>query len=175
MPSPASTQAYTLSLHDALPIFAAGQLQGPQVRLLGKAQECQHGVSAFAGVARRRVGAPAQDHLQLLARGQCREEVVTLKDEAAVRSEEHTSELQSRFDLVCRLRRAPRRTLFPYTTLFRSSPPDSCKGRRSAFLARPRSVNMASARSRASRAVALAPQRRIISSCWRAVSAGKRL
>src|SRR5437868_4614672 len=35
-----------------------------------------------------------------------------------VRSEEHTSELQSRFDLVCRL--PPRVTLFPYTTLFRS-------------------------------------------------------
>src|SRR5438034_689982 len=33
------------------------------------------------------------------------------------RSEEHTSELQSHSDLVCRL---PRSTLFPYTTLFRS-------------------------------------------------------
>ena len=46
------------------------------------------------------------------------------------RSEEHTSELQSHSDLVCRLllekkiflmiRRPPRSTLFPYTTLFRS-------------------------------------------------------
>src|SRR3990172_3864549 len=41
------------------------------------------------------------------------------------RSEEHTSELQSRLHLVCRLfflmiRRPPRSTLFPYTTLFRS-------------------------------------------------------
>src|SRR5437868_1936716 len=39
------------------------------------------------------------------------------------RSEEHTSELQSRFDLVCRLLLAPPRPgspLFPYTTLFRS-------------------------------------------------------
>src|SRR5579875_3298896 len=34
------------------------------------------------------------------------------------RSEEHTSELQSHSDLVCRL--PPRSTLFPYTTLFRS-------------------------------------------------------
>src|SRR5690606_38199882 len=33
------------------------------------------------------------------------------------RSEEHTSELQSRENLVCRLPRPP---LFPYTTLFRS-------------------------------------------------------
>src|SRR5207249_2588328 len=37
---------------------------------------------------------------------------------AQARSEEHTSELQSRFDLVCRLRPAP--TLFPRTALFRS-------------------------------------------------------
>src|SRR5438034_931800 len=43
---------------------------------------------------------------------------------AHLRSEEHTSELQSHSDLVCRLllgRRPPRSTLFPYTTLFRSS------------------------------------------------------
>src|SRR5207248_2434676 len=36
------------------------------------------------------------------------------------RSEEHTSELQSPYDLVCRLLPPPRYTLFPYTTLFRS-------------------------------------------------------
>src|SRR5438034_1274255 len=36
------------------------------------------------------------------------------------RSEEHTSELQTHSDLLCRLLRpSPRRTLFPYTTLFR--------------------------------------------------------
>src|SRR5437879_779501 len=44
---------------------------------------------------------------------------------AALRSEEHTSELQSPMYLVCRLlleivRPPPRSTLFPYTTLFRS-------------------------------------------------------
>src|SRR5688572_23065076 len=40
-----------------------------------------------------------------------------------IRSEEHTSELQSQSKLVCRLllRRPPSATLFPYTTLFRSS------------------------------------------------------
>src|SRR5690606_1717511 len=40
----------------------------------------------------------------------------------AKRSEEHTSELQSRENLVCRLllRRPPGPTLFAYTTLFRS-------------------------------------------------------
>src|SRR5690606_21303225 len=38
----------------------------------------------------------------------------------AARSEEHTSELQSRENLVCRLLSPPSPTLFPYTTLFRS-------------------------------------------------------
>src|SRR3989338_5290554 len=42
------------------------------------------------------------------------------------RSEEHTSELQSQFHLLfpllfLRIRRPPRSTLFPYTTLFRST------------------------------------------------------
>src|SRR4030067_1020531 len=45
--------------------------------------------------------------------------------EELLRSEEHTSELPSLAYLVCRLffliiRRPPRSTLFPYTTLFRS-------------------------------------------------------
>src|SRR5687768_16514640 len=42
------------------------------------------------------------------------------------RSEEHTSELQSRLHLVCR---PPRSPLFPYTTLFRSGPGAGCPGR----------------------------------------------
>src|SRR3990172_8434390 len=46
--------------------------------------------------------------------------------EQAERSEEHTSELQSRLHLLCplfflRIRRPPRSPLFPYTTLFRSA------------------------------------------------------
>src|SRR5688572_1542891 len=44
------------------------------------------------------------------------------------RSEEHTSELQSQSNLVCRL--PPRSTLFPYTTLFRSCPAWSCSSAR---------------------------------------------
>src|SRR5437868_5552662 len=52
------------------------------------------------------------------------------------RSEEHTSELQSRFDLVCRLLRPPPTSpLFPYTTLFRSH---RLVGTRSARLREPR-------------------------------------
>src|SRR5438034_230954 len=44
---------------------------------------------------------------------------VAIRQRAFARSEEHTSELQSHSDLVCRLLPLP--TLFPYTTLFRSA------------------------------------------------------
>src|SRR3712207_6891653 len=85
----ATTEIYTLSLHDALPIFAPDRVQVGRVRL--------H---------------PAPDDLDVvLVPGVV--EGVGLRhpdDEAALdvgglgqRSEEHTSELQSRQYLVCRL------------------------------------------------------------------------
>src|SRR2546421_3127397 len=64
----ATTEIYTLSLHDALPIFAFDDLRVPVDALLGG--EEGHGFGQ-------------------MMRG--------------LRSEEHTSELQSRSDLVCRL------------------------------------------------------------------------
>src|SRR5207249_11155269 len=64
--APATTEIYTLSLHDALPIFGRFKLGAGSV---GAAKDCL---------------AVAQEY-------------------AKERSEEHTSELQSRFDLVCRL------------------------------------------------------------------------
>src|SRR5271170_7682536 len=115
----ATTEIYTLSLHDALPIRATT-------------------VMPWAISIRRAAIGPPMAY-------------------SAVRSEEHTSELQSRVEIVCRLlletkagaradmawihlqgldfnqayeicesffflmiRRPPRSTLFPYTTLFRS-------------------------------------------------------
>src|ERR1039457_4015556 len=85
----ATTEIYTLSLHDALPIYG---------RRLGL-----HRHRFSPGPPSRRPG----------------------EARAPNRSEEHTSELQSPCNLVCRLlllmiRRPPRSTLFPYTTLFRS-------------------------------------------------------
>src|SRR6266496_6340400 len=65
---PATTEIYTLSLHDALPIS-------------------RRALERLPGLSRRRI-----DDLPFAA--------VTLR---RVRSEEHTSELQSRRDLVCRL------------------------------------------------------------------------
>src|ERR1035438_3071990 len=90
MPSSATalTEIYTLSLHDALPIW----------------------IDIFA------VGSDGAMHHRPWDNGGW------LRDWESLRSEEHTSELQSLRHLVCRLllRRSPRSTLFPYTTLFRS-------------------------------------------------------
>src|SRR5699024_12683650 len=72
--NPAPTLISTLSLHDALPICS--------------------GVDVGALVVNKR--SPA-------GRGEFLERRRALEEEHLERSEEHTSELQSRFDLVCRL------------------------------------------------------------------------
>src|SRR2546427_8175809 len=71
----ATTEIYTLSLHDALPIYA--QRRGHQ---------CRAGRQVLADRGRLRLCADAPAHP---GPGQ--------------RSEEHTSELQSQSNLVCRL------------------------------------------------------------------------
>src|SRR5690554_7085280 len=73
---PATTEIYTLSLHDALPIFR------------------QQGVKAAAVYADSKLS--RGEALEQLAGGE-------LQVLFSVRSEEHTSELQSRPHLVCRL------------------------------------------------------------------------
>src|SRR5690349_22682071 len=77
---PATTEIYTLSLHDALPICVARGAEG------GCGRSTRDGAPGEDGRERR---APAMAGLQRSGR--------------AHRSEEHTSELQSRRDLVCRL------------------------------------------------------------------------
>src|SRR5207248_11489314 len=90
---PPTSEIYTLSLHDALPIFgqrlADGEVEGNRRR----------GEQALVVDAERRVAElvigdgrehGAGDHDPALGRHQ-------------LRSEEHTSELQSPYDLVCRL------------------------------------------------------------------------
>src|SRR5689334_23602686 len=79
----ATTEIYTLSLHDALPIFRAVEespVDLPRRDPLGE--------------ERRDRGAGAHAHVDVESRaGEVEPE----------RSEEHTSELQSQFHLVCRL------------------------------------------------------------------------
>src|SRR5699024_12376183 len=75
--SPTSTpDIYTLSLHDALPISSSGSASA---RRTSSVRFMRNGLS-------RIMTAPFMESAISLAR-----------------SEEHTSELQSRFDLVCRL------------------------------------------------------------------------
>src|SRR5437899_110218 len=121
MPSSDASEIYTLSLHDALPIFEGepyerGYQHG---RLL--APEIAGFVRCFA--AQQSSKAPAEGWRltrtlvdSLFVRRYEKEYLEEMK-----RSEEHTSELQSLRHLVCRLLTPPRSTLFPYTTLFRSS------------------------------------------------------
>src|SRR5438067_10071013 len=79
----ATTEIYTLSLHDALPIYL-GRGLGLDLGLGRKRRSAK--LSDQAGPADRAVRGRRSDRC-----------------DRPPRSEEHTSELQSRFDLVCRL------------------------------------------------------------------------
>src|SRR5689334_25273643 len=73
----ATTETYTLSLHDALPILPTGTESG-------------------AGEPGRRVEPLPRLDLHLVSPG-------AAAGLSGIRSEEHTSELQSQFHLVCRI------------------------------------------------------------------------
>src|SRR2546429_5246467 len=97
---PPPTEIYTLPLHDALPISAAGK--PPAGKLLLSASRDRSAVVVRVtddgrGIDRERVLARAK--VGGLVEGSKTE----LSDEELLRSEEHTSELQSRLHLVCRL------------------------------------------------------------------------
>src|SRR5205823_13021579 len=83
---PAPSQLYPLSLHDALPIFPRASISVCRFMKI---------LSITAGAAGMYCGSCSRDNalaVELLARAA-----------AAIRSEEHTSELQSLAYLVCRL------------------------------------------------------------------------
>src|SRR5690606_42057177 len=90
----AATVIYTLSLHDALPIYVVGEVGSVPKRIAGgtlvvaPALHVDPRLVEEPGV--RGVATHPLDHHQRHVAGQ-------------VRSEEHTSELQSRENLVCRL------------------------------------------------------------------------
>src|SRR5688572_32108360 len=77
----ATTEIYTLSLHDALPIYA----------VLGRPEEGRHG----------HADGPRGDRQEVPEVREVPREAVHRQDRR--RSEEHTSELQSQSNLVCRL------------------------------------------------------------------------
>src|SRR5689334_24731178 len=80
---PATTEIYTLSLHDALPIWLNAREQASS--------------AASSRFIRHPPPSPS------LAREGSRRPSRLLDRPEAIRSEEHTSELQSQFHLVCRL------------------------------------------------------------------------
>src|SRR5699024_12633106 len=93
--TPPTSAIYTLSLHDALPIFTCSN------RLPFKVKCIPTLARLFPALANLTVSYDAQMYQplpQLLSA--FTSTLTTLK---LYRSEEHTSELQSRFDLVCRL------------------------------------------------------------------------
>src|SRR2546426_4647373 len=89
----ATTEIYTLSLHDALPISAGARpapLPAPGAPRAGRAPPAPR---PRAPPARASRGPPAP----------CPIELAKLEPAALWKSEEHTSELQSPCNLVCRL------------------------------------------------------------------------
>src|SRR3712207_8072457 len=83
----ATTEIYTLSLHDALPISLKKRLSTLKLRVSRGATGARSAVAAFRS---RTVGCTSR------ANGRTWSRMIG-------RSEEHTSELQSRQYLVCRL------------------------------------------------------------------------
>src|SRR5689334_24505669 len=79
----ATTEIYTLSLHDALPI-------------------CLHPARHLGGAAGARRARRGQRHHRVHPATDARGRRTAQRD-VSPRSEEHTSELQSQFHLVCRL------------------------------------------------------------------------
>src|SRR5206468_5486000 len=87
---PPTPQISTLSLHDALPISAAVRVGIKRLREVGELSLVEVAFGGGPAV----VGAGGAD-VDLFP--------AALADVVDMRSEEHTSELQSRSDLVCRL------------------------------------------------------------------------
>src|SRR3712207_7159593 len=98
----ATTEIYTLSLHDALPIF------WPEAAITEPLEDARTGEhQAFARFERTRAASVIGPGEYLLTGGIA----IHSPDGRRVRSEEHTSELQSRQYLVCRLLLEKKKTL----------------------------------------------------------------
>src|SRR5205807_8478687 len=90
-PAPATTALYTLSLHDALPIYP-----------IERRERVLEGVDRVENLDLLPLAEDARDHAPKLHLR--RVEVLSLTlNPHLTRSEEHTSELQSPCNLVCRL------------------------------------------------------------------------
>src|SRR3712207_7648368 len=88
----ATTEIYTLSLHDALPISDLG---GEDLPVAG-VPDAQRPAASAVGARFRLAGDAGED-------AEAQQQRLGAADQLLRRSEEHTSELQSRQYLVCRL------------------------------------------------------------------------
>src|SRR3712207_8088892 len=95
----ATTEIYTLSLHDALPILQLCARDGSRWALFGRLAQPVRALWCFAAGC---------------------ENIVTMPDRPPHpgRSEEHTSELQSRQYLVCRLLLEKKKNITNLTRIF---------------------------------------------------------
>src|SRR5699024_12392342 len=93
---------YTRSLHDALPISISSWTLGDKCTF---EQRCK----AAAEAGYDGIGLRAETYVDALNEGLTDKDIIDILNKYNItcteveRSEEHTSELQSRFDLVCRL------------------------------------------------------------------------
>src|SRR5207247_6365441 len=99
---PPPSALYTLSLHDALPIFGR-RLKGQDVRATGVVRLTT--TETLLGLLAPILAELRDAHPGILVEVVTSNAFFTLtrRDADIARSEEHTSELQSRVDLVCRL------------------------------------------------------------------------
>src|SRR3712207_6964689 len=93
----ATTEIYTLSLHDALPILEVAKGSGVTIRLYSEQIPMLNGAVEFA-----QMGIIPEGAYKNMGYAQ-EDSYIDPSVPEAVRSEEHTSELQSRQYLVCRL------------------------------------------------------------------------
>src|SRR5207253_10067754 len=100
LPNPPTPPHHTLSLHDALPIFRSSQgtwtRSAGSVSVTWKASSRSGPIRMAPGTASSLISPACSDEMErsnLRIRPRCK----------PLRSEEHTSELQSRGHLVCRL------------------------------------------------------------------------
>src|SRR5699024_12707940 len=98
------TVIFTLSLHDALPIYDAKEIPDEILWKVAKMSYADQFIKEFPDGLDTEVGergvklSGGQRQRIAIARAFLRDPKILMMD----RSEEHTSELQSRFDLVCR-------------------------------------------------------------------------
>src|SRR5207249_12123552 len=97
----AATEIYTLSLHDALPI--SDERYGTSIRVKVNVAEVLRAELARPSWRRDGIVIGAATDPYQPAEGRYRLTRSCLETLHDARSEEHTAELQSRFDVVCRL------------------------------------------------------------------------